>query len=244
MRYRVILVSSVLATVALAGCGEESNTANVSSGADTSSATPSTTASPTPSHTTAPSPSPSPTRTQPPTSTTTTTKPPATTTTATTTKPPMTPKPTRPTESAAPVLDRCHTSDLWAVTRPLGVATGNSYAVIVLTNHSEGPCRIYGYGGMQLYTEDRQPLPTDVQRQAIVSPILITLRPGDHAYSRMQWGTVPDGIVSGCTEDASMLKVTPPDEHDTLWAHWPGGSICQHGKIFQDAYRAGTGPQS
>lgn len=249
MRYRVILVSTmlvgtVLATVALAGCGEDqqattTGNSSTTSADDTSSApssSPSATNTPTPSETTpsktTPSKTtkPSPKPTQPPTATTT--KP-----------PPVPPKPTRPTETAAPVVDRCHTSDLLAVTRPLGVATGNSYAVIVVTNQSGEPCRMYGYGGMQLLDGNREPLPTDVQRQPTVPPMLITLPAGAHAYSRIHWGTVPDG-TTGCTSAASMMKVTPPDEHDTLSVRWPGGSICQQGKIFQDAYRAGTGTQS
>ena len=154
-----------------------------------------------------------------------------------------------PTPTSAPgdqpAGSRCTTSDLFAVFEPLGAAAGSQYGKILLTNHSESPCTIYGYGGIGLYSASGDPVPTHQMRDTSTPPVTVSLRPGDHAFSRLQWSDVPgtgESDTSACEPQAAQLRVIPPDETRALDAHWPGSPACQHGQIWQTAYRTGTGP--
>jgi hypothetical protein len=130
----------------------------------------------------------------------------------------------------------------------MGAAAGNLYGKIVLTNHSGAPCTVYGYGGIALFASSGKAVPSHQVRNPSVTPVTVTLRPGDHAYSRLHWSDVPgpgeDSTSSACEPTASKLQVIPPDETRPLDAHWPGSPACEHGRIEQDAYRAGIGPSS
>lgn len=247
MRRILLGAAATAVALAVAACGSTTSagTGHGPTGtATTSSATASgaTTSAPTTSghrtsaRTTAP-----PTTTAPPP---TTTAPP---TTAPTTTPPA-PRTTSPPVTHTPAAGgtRCHTSDLWAVFESLGAAAGNLYGKIVFTNHSESVCTVYGYGGIQLLRGPNGGLiPTRQVRNPDVPPVLITLRPGDHAYSRLHWSDAPgqgEPVDRQCEPTPTVLQVIPPDETTHLSAHWRGGPACQKGKIIQDAYRPGAGP--
>lgn len=237
-----ILIGCTAIALAAAGCGKTAEQAHGTPGhtrSSTTSAAPSS-SSPAAPTTTPPPTSPPNATVKPPLHTAPPSKPPTSTTRPTGT--------TGPTSTAGPTAvsgSRCHTSDLWAVFQSLGAAAGNLYGKIVLTNHSDGTCTVYGYGGIGLYAGNGSAVPTHQIRDRATAPVTVTLRPGDHAYSRLHWSDVTgtgDSQTGQCEPTAATLKVIPPDETRPLDAHWPGSPACERGRIEQTAYRAGTGP--
>ena len=237
MRTTIVMGSAVAAAavLALAGCGKSTAGQNAAKIGNTSaSATATSVSSDSPESSTAPSPPPATTKPRPTTPKPTTSAP---TSAAASSSPPP----------AAAAGARCHTSDLWAVMQPLGAAAGNLYGKILLTNHSGATCTVYGYGGIGLYSSSGGSVPTHQVRDTSVAPVTITLKPGDHAYSQLHWADVPgpgESSTRTCEPQASVIQVIPPDETRALDAHWPGSPACEHGRIQQTAYRAGTGPAS
>lgn len=172
------------------------------------------------------------------------------TSTATTSVPPSQapppPSASAPASSAA-AATRCHTGDLSASLRRANAAAGNLYGAIVLQNTSTSPCTVFGYGGMQLYRAGGTPVPTDMVRDPAVAPVTLTLAPEGRAYSMLHWSDVPgpgDAQTGSCQPIASTAHVTPPDETTFLTVTWLGSPVCEHGRITQGAYRAGSGPSS
>src|SRR5262249_40491882 len=111
-----------------------------------------------------------------------------------------------------------------------------------LTNVSGHTCTVYGYGGLQLATASRQPLPTSQRRDPTHPPRLVRLAPGGKASSVLAWGVVPSGSepVTGPGEPMpSRLRVPPPDGPTQRGVPWGFGSVCQHGTVIQWAYAAG-----
>ena len=120
---------------------------------------------------------------------------------------------------------------------------GQRYAILVLTNASAVPCRVFGYPGLQLASASSQPIATKVVRIAETAP-LVTLAPGQDAYTQLHWTIVPAGDESAttCEPLPSVLLVIPPDETAALRTSWLGGSVCQHGMIDVTPFKPGTGP--
>ncbi len=149
-----------------------------------------------------------------------------------------------PTSSSGPQAQgagRCHTSMLSAHVRLGSPGAGQRYAFLVLTNTSSLTCRIFGYPGMQLLTASGGNVATKVIRTT-PEPRLVTVVPGGHVYSLLHWTVVPAGDeASPCEPLATMAHVTPPDETAPLTTAWPGGSVCQHGRIYVTPLRPGTG---
>jgi len=142
----------------------------------------------------------------------------------------------------APTGTRCRTPDLTGALSGLNSSTGHRYARLVLTNVSGHTCTVYGYGGLQLATASRQPLPTIQRRDPTHPPRLVRLAPGGKASSVLAWGVVPSGsepVTGPCEPQPSLLLVIPPDETTQLAVPWRSGSVCQHGEITQWAYAAG-----
>lgn len=141
--------------------------------------------------------------------------------------------------------DRCHTSQLTGSLHGLDAAAGQRYATLTLTNHTGVTCRIDGYGGIQLVTASGATVPTEQSRDATAPPKLITLAPKASASSQLHWTVVPsdrDPSQTGqCEPTPGALRVIPPDETDALQVKWTLGVVCDHGRIVQQAYRAGTG---
>jgi Protein of unknown function (DUF4232) len=137
---------------------------------------------------------------------------------------------------------RCHTSMLSAVVTLGNPGAGQRYAFLVLTNTSGVPCQVFGYPGMRLANASSQPIVTRVSRVA-PTPQLVTLTPGQRAYTLLHWTIVPgsDETPATCEPVPSVLLVTPPDETATLRTSWPGGSVCQHGVIDVTPFKPGTG---
>jgi Protein of unknown function (DUF4232) len=145
------------------------------------------------------------------------------------------------TGNAATGTSRCHTSMLSAHVTMGSPGAGQRYAFLVLTNTSTATCRVYGFPGMQLLSASGANIPTNVVREP-VTPTLVTVAPGKHAFSQLHWTVVPGtGEGSPCEPNPSKAKVTPPDETAPLTTSWPGGSVCQHGQITVRPFKAGTG---
>jgi len=104
-----------------------------------------------------------------------------------------------------------------------------------LTNRSTHPCRLYGYGGLQLLDAAGHELPTRQVRVDQPRPQLIKLTPGASAYSTLYWVSMP--IDRKCAQAAAVL-ITPPDETTSIRTG-ALGSVCDGGRIQQTAY---TGP--
>jgi hypothetical protein len=150
-------------------------------------------------------------------------------------------------ESPSPVRSRpgrCHTSQLSGRVRLLDAAAGNRYAALILTNTSDDRCRTYGFVGLQLTAAGGRALPTQVIRETRPAPRSVALRPGQSAWTRIHW-TVAAGAgepsTGRCEPVPSRLLVIPPDERTQLSTAWPGGSVCEHGKILLTALRPGVG---
>ncbi len=169
----------------------------------------------------------------PTTSPTTATTPPASGAGGSTTSPPA---------GSGQVTGRCHTSMLSAHVTLGSPGAGQRYAFLVLTNVSGVTCQIFGYPGMQLANASLQPIATKVTR-VTATPQLVTVTPGQHAFSQLHWTVVPAASETSnpCEPVPSVLIVTPPDETATLRTPWPGGSVCQLGRIDVTPFKPGTG---
>ncbi|HEX6444472.1 MAG TPA: DUF4232 domain-containing protein [Streptosporangiales bacterium] len=138
------------------------------------------------------------------------------------------------------IRGRCHTGQLSASVRMRDSAAGQRYAWLVLTNRSGTTCTIYGYGGMQLYRSNGDPVPTRMERDRNVPPQLLTIAPGHTARSSLRWTVVPTGSEptgKACEPVATTAHVTPPDETSYLSIPWHYGQVCDHGAMKQGAYR-------
>jgi len=147
--------------------------------------------------------------------------------------------------SAPTATPRCHTGDLSATLRALGAGAGQRYAALVLTNSSGHACEVYGYVGMLLLDGNRQPVPTNVVRRASPAPQVVTLTPGQAAYSQLHWTVVPgtgDAQSAQCEPQPVFVEVTPPDETTQLVTPWNMEVVCLRGRIDVTALAAGTGP--
>jgi hypothetical protein len=126
----------------------------------------------------------------------------------------------------------------------LDAAAGNRYATLILTNRSDEVCRTYGYVGLQLTGSGGDDLPTRVIREASPAPHRVVLRPGESAFTRIHWTVVPgasEPAAVPCAPRPSRLLVIPPDERSQLAAEWPGGPVCERGRIDTTALSLGTG---
>jgi hypothetical protein len=152
--------------------------------------------------------------------------------------------PSRVRAPAASSPERCHTPQLAGRVRLLEAAAGNRYATLILTNRSDEVCRTYGYVGMQLTGAGGGELPTRVIREPAPAPHRVVLRPGQSAFTRIHWTVVPgagEPAAGPCAPRAARVLVIPPDERTQLAATWPGGAVCERGRIFTTALGAGTG---
>lgn len=137
---------------------------------------------------------------------------------------------------------KCQTSQLAAEVRPHGAAAGNRYATLVLRNTSEQMCSLRGYGGIQLADSARRPIVTQQERDPQHPPQPVAVAPGDTASTLLHWGVVPgenEPDDRPCQPEPAYLLVIPPDETTQLAAAWPGGPVCQQGRIDQWAYAPG-----
>ncbi|WP_373311976.1 DUF4232 domain-containing protein [Streptomyces aurantiogriseus] len=72
---------------------------------------------------------------------------------------------------------------------------------------------------------------------------LITLKPGQSAYTRLHWGDVPAaGEPTKAEQNPTRLEVTPPDSVHHLNTAWKLGEVLQKGRIDITPLAKGTGP--
>ena len=109
---------------------------------------------------------------------------------------------------------------------------GHTGLNLALVNQSAHRCRIYGYGGVQLLDAAGTALPTRQERSG-QRPELVTLRPGDRAYSALTWIFSPE--APPCS-NAAFLQVIPPDETEPIRARFAYG-VCGNGVLSQRAYQ-------
>jgi Protein of unknown function (DUF4232) len=143
------------------------------------------------------------------------------------------PPATAPTRSVQAGPARCHTADLGVSLGQQDSATGHTGLNIALTNRSPRPCRLYGYGGVQLLDAAGHWLPTQQLRAPQPAPRLITLAPGASAYSGLYWAINPD---AGPCVRSTFLLVTPPDETESIRTAF-AQRVCSQGRIQQTSYQ-------
>ncbi|MFG2357442.1 DUF4232 domain-containing protein [Streptomyces sp. NPDC048521] len=137
----------------------------------------------------------------------------------------------------------------WADTSSLSVrvhgldsGVGQRYATVVLTNKTHKTVRTQGYVGLQLLNSRGKDVPTLVVRDRGRAE-LITLKPGQSAYTRLHWGDVPAvGEPTKAEKDPTRLEVTPPDSFHHLTTPWKLGDVLQKGRIDITPLVKGTGP--
>lgn len=147
-----------------------------------------------------------------------------------------------PTAGAVTTTPQCSTADLATQLKGGGAAAGQRYATVVLTNTSGHACTVHGYGGLALLGGPRQGVPTDLRRGASPAPGTVTLAPGASARSLLHWAVVPavDENAFTCEPTAVTVVVTPPNQTTAALRPWTFGPVCQHGRIDQNAYVAGS----
>jgi hypothetical protein len=135
----------------------------------------------------------------------------------------------------------CGTSALRARLTMGGVAAGNRFGTLVLTNTGSAACHTYGYVGLKLAGGGDPP--TNATRESGDGAAKrVTLKPGGSAWSRLQWGAVAgtgDKQSGDCQPTAANLRVTPPDQRALLTVKWSYGPVCERGTIRVDPLRPG-----
>lgn len=172
---------------------------------------------------------------------------------AATAAPPATPGPQPPVPGLVPsppavtptATPRCHTSDLSASLRPLDSGAGQRYAALTLTNRSGHVCQVYGYVGMLLLDGSSISLPTDVVRNANPGPQIVSLAPGQSAFTLLHWTVVAgpgESQTAQCEPQPVYVEITPPDETTQLVVGWNMQFVCLHGRIDVNGLAPGSGP--
>lgn len=134
------------------------------------------------------------------------------------------------------------TSSLSVRVHALDSGAGQRYATVILTNKTHKTVRTEGYVGLQLLNSRGKDVPTHVVRDEGRTP-LITLKPGQSAYTRLHWAAVPAaGEPTKAEKNPTRLEVTPPDSRHHLNTTWKLGEVLQKGRIDITALAKGTGP--
>jgi hypothetical protein len=131
-----------------------------------------------------------------------------------------------------PTTPRCHTADLALEIGQADSGMGRTGLNLALVNRSAHRCQIYGYGGVQLLDAAGAAVHT-VQRRGGPRPELVTLQPGDRAYSALTWIHSPE--APPCS-DPAFLQVIPPDETEPIRARFTY-AVCGNGALSQRAYQ-------
>ncbi|MCC7107585.1 MAG: DUF4232 domain-containing protein [Chloroflexi bacterium] len=138
--------------------------------------------------------------------------------------------------------DRCHTGGLSVSAGEVDAGAGNFHQTFRLTNRLSVPCTFFGYVGAQMLDAGGNALPTNVVRNGSqvtqATPTLVTVPPGGSAVFDMHWEDVIVGNETSCAT-SSALKITPPDEFDSLLVSPFQAMACNHGELDVSAIRAG-----
>ncbi|MEU0950714.1 DUF4232 domain-containing protein [Streptomyces canus] len=134
------------------------------------------------------------------------------------------------------------TGDLKVQIHALNAGAGQRYASVVLTNKSRKSVRTQGYVGLQLLNSAGKNVTTHVVRDP-GHPKLITLKPGQSAYTELHWSVVgAKGEPTKAEKNPAKLEVTPPDSRHHLTTSWKLGEVLQKGRIDVTPLAKGTGP--
>ncbi|KUN18826.1 hypothetical protein AQJ23_39555 [Streptomyces antibioticus] len=135
------------------------------------------------------------------------------------------------------------TSSLSVRVHALDAGAGQRYATVILTNKTHKTVETEGYVGLQLLNSRNRDVPTRVVRDR-GRVVLITLKPGQSAYTRLHWGAVPAaGEPTKAEKNPTALEVTPPDSRHHLNTAWKLGEVLQKGRIGISPLAKGTGPK-
>jgi Protein of unknown function (DUF4232) len=118
-------------------------------------------------------------------------------------------------------------------------AAGNRYVTLVVRNKSKQTCSLYGFGGLELASDTKAPIPTNATRTLDPAPTLVTLEPGDEAGKILHWSVVATGDEPAggpCQPLAAWINVMPPDKTVPFMIEYAFGAVCDHGKIDTSAY--------
>ncbi len=135
------------------------------------------------------------------------------------------------------------TSSLSVRVHALDSGAGQRYATVILTNKTHKTVRTQGYVGLQLLDSHGKDVTTHVVRDRGQAK-LITLKPGQSAYTRLHWGAVAGaGEPTKAEKNPTRLEVTPPDSYHHLNTAWKLGEVLQKGRIDITPLAKGTGPR-
>ena len=172
---------------------------------------------------------------------TTTTSSTTTSSTTTTTSAPAPPAPTTTTEPAINPI--CLVSQLNAQLNELSPGAGQRYASVTFNNSGQKPCQMLGFPGLQLAGNNA---PTKVVRSN-KPKVLITVPVGGSAYTIIHWTAIPSGNEpqnGPCEPTATQIKLTPPNETNSLTQPWTFGPVCGGGELDVDPMTLGQPPQN
>ncbi len=211
MNARNTTAGIVLSGAALLLTACSSGTSTDASAATAPTTTTNTTAAPTPTPTPAPAPAPTSGSTA------------------------ATPK-AQPQPSATVGPTACVTSDLeFAITPSKGMGNVRSADVVITNVHANGPCGVFGYGGLGLLDAQGGALATNLTRlnvpaQGLVSQ-QITLAHGASALQHLEWTdtTATGGGATGCVTSSDVV-LTPPDDVPSAVVPFTA-TVCDSGKI-------------
>lgn len=91
------------------------------------------------------------------------------------------------------------------------------YPNLVLTNTGDVTCTVEGYPGVSLIDADGDQIGAAATREETDTPVAISLKPGDSAYSELQITNADMFDEETCNPTAATaLRVYPPDQTDSL----------------------------
>ncbi|WP_258308353.1 DUF4232 domain-containing protein [Streptomyces sp. NWU339] len=137
---------------------------------------------------------------------------------------------------------RCHTSELRARVGGVDPGAGQRNFPVVLTNVSSHACTLYGYPGAAFVDASGRQLGPDPKRSP-GDAVRVALEPGESAWAGLRYSA--PGISGARTATPAALRVTPPDERDSLKVPWTAGAVPVAGDfsaVFVTVLGEGTGP--
>lgn len=139
----------------------------------------------------------------------------------------------------------CQASELTArLTAGSGGGAGSIYPYLVLTNKGNRTCQEKGFPGVSLQAGGRQ-IGAAANRDRTVAPKLLTLKPGQSAYSELAIVNADNFDASACTPvQADSMVVYPPDQRESLrisTKDYKGCSASATTILTVRALQAGTG---
>ncbi|HTJ68501.1 MAG TPA: DUF4232 domain-containing protein [Actinospica sp.] len=121
---------------------------------------------------------------------------------------------------------------------------GSIYVDIVFKNLNNKPCTMYGYPGVSFGAGTPvQQVGQPAGRNPQVSPKLITLQPGGHAYAVLQIGDAGNWPSTTCQPTpTTYLQVYPPNTSNLLYVAY-NSTGCKGNVVtlHVEAVQAGTG---